>query len=263
MLPARDNNSALIGHTGLVGNNLARQHRFDDLYNSSNIHEIAGKSYDLLVCSGVSGTKWVANRNPEQDKLSITRLFECLKNVHVRTFILISTVDVYGIPDRVTETTPIDVTIQTPYGRHRHELEVNIRERFQNPLIVRLPAIYGWQLKKNALYDLMHGHELEKIHSGAVYQFYWLEHLWRDLAKCLDARLQVVNFATEPLAIRTVAKELFKIDLSPAPPHPAPNYNFMTAHDTVLGGKNGYLYDNSTALDEIRTFVAQQRLCKP
>ena len=50
--------SALLGHTGFVGGTLLRQHRFDDLYNSSNIEQLAGKSYDLVACAAAPGVKW-------------------------------------------------------------------------------------------------------------------------------------------------------------------------------------------------------------
>lgn len=256
-----DLRSALIGYTGLVGNNLARQFRFNDLYNSSNIHEIENKHYEFLVCGGVSGTKWIANKQPDKDKAAIAGLSAHLKTVRVSKLILISTVDVYGIPDQVTENTPIDTTVQTPYGRNRHEFEQMILEHFDDVLIARLPAVYGWLLKKNALYDLMHRHELEKINADAVYQFYWLEHLWRDLCKCIDSNLKIVNFATEPLGIRSVAEEIFGIELQPPPNQAAPCYNFKTVHDAVFNGSDGYFYDKMTAMEEIRTFVAQQRLC--
>ena len=36
----RPGSSALIGHTGYVGSNLAEQVRFDDFFNSSNIAEL-------------------------------------------------------------------------------------------------------------------------------------------------------------------------------------------------------------------------------
>ena len=35
--------TALIGHTGFVGSNLAASHAFDDLYNTSNIEQIEGQ----------------------------------------------------------------------------------------------------------------------------------------------------------------------------------------------------------------------------
>ena len=44
----------LIGHTGFVGGNLLRQGRFDALFNSRNIAELAGQSFDEIWCCGVS-----------------------------------------------------------------------------------------------------------------------------------------------------------------------------------------------------------------
>src|SRR4051812_29144381 len=64
----------LIGHTGFVGSNLARQARFDATYNSANIDSIAGQEFDLLVIAGVRAEKWIANANPDQDRAGIERL---------------------------------------------------------------------------------------------------------------------------------------------------------------------------------------------
>ena len=41
--------TAIIGHTGFVGSNLLEAHAFDDLFNTSNIDQIAGREYDLVV----------------------------------------------------------------------------------------------------------------------------------------------------------------------------------------------------------------------
>ena len=46
--------TALIGHTGFVGSNLASSHRFDDVYNTANIAEIEGREYDLVVYGATS-----------------------------------------------------------------------------------------------------------------------------------------------------------------------------------------------------------------
>ena len=37
---------------------------FYKLYNSSNIEEIKGQSFDNLICSGAPGTKWFADKYP-------------------------------------------------------------------------------------------------------------------------------------------------------------------------------------------------------
>ena len=251
--------SALIGHTGLVGGNLARQRPFDDFFNSSNIEEIAGNHYDLLVCSGVSGTKWIANLHPEQDKENIVRLMDNLRRVTAERLILISTVDVYGNPNLVNEDSTIDVESQTSYGRHRHEFERTICEHFPKVTIIRLPAIYGWGLKKNALYDLMHDHEVEKINAHSVYQFYSLDRLWRDIEICLAHELPVVNVATEPLGISVIARELFNVELTNGSVEKAAKYDFRTKHGALFGGANGYFQDKATAMGDIAAFVEQQR----
>ena len=57
---ARDDScTALIGNTGFVGGNLLRQQPFDALFNSKNIDDIAGRSFDLVVCAGVRAEKWL------------------------------------------------------------------------------------------------------------------------------------------------------------------------------------------------------------
>ena len=251
--------SALIGHTGLVGGNLARQRPFDDFFNSSNIQEIGGNHYDLLVCSGVSGTKWIANLRPEQDKRNIDQLMDNLKRVTADRLILISTVDVYGNPSQVNEDSRIDIECQTSYGRHRHQFEKTICEHFPKVTIIRLPAIYGLGLKKNALYDLMHDHEIEKINAHSVYQFYSLDRLWSDIEICLAHELPLVNVATEPLGISVVARELFNVELMNGASETAAKYDFRTKHAAYFGGANGYFHDKATAMNDIAAFVEQQR----
>ena len=65
---------ALIGHTGFVGGNLRAQTDFTDFYNSKNIDSIAGRSFELVVCAGAPAAKWIANREPEQDRAALQRL---------------------------------------------------------------------------------------------------------------------------------------------------------------------------------------------
>lgn len=254
--------SALIGHTGLVGGNLIRQHSFDECFNSNNIQEIDGRHYDLLVCSGVSGTKWLANLHPAKDKEGIDKLTGHLRTVTADRLILISTVDVYGKPCQVDEDSVIDVGCQTSYGRHRHQFEKTICDQFSEVTIIRLPAIYGWGLKKNALFDLMHNHEVEKINAHAVYQFYSLGRLWRDIEICLAHELPLVNVATEPLGIGVIARELFNVELTNGAAETAASYDFRTKYAAVFGGANGYFHDKATALKDIAAFVEQQRAAR-
>ena len=65
---------ALIGYTGFVGSNLLSQQTFNDCYNSMNISEIQNKNYEQVFCAGVSATKWIANRDPINDRINIQSL---------------------------------------------------------------------------------------------------------------------------------------------------------------------------------------------
>ena len=99
--------TALIGYTGFVGGILSRHTRFDDLYRSTNIEDIRGKSYELIVSAGVSSLKWKANQEPEADRQAILKLMDALRHVKARTFVLISTIDVYDNPVGVDEGSAI------------------------------------------------------------------------------------------------------------------------------------------------------------
>src|SRR5947209_7236332 len=108
--------SALIGHTGFVGGTLLRQYPFDDLYRSTNIGVIRGRSYDLVVCAGAPAAKWLANREPENDRACLAKLQDCLGQCQARRVVLISTVDVFADPRGVDEATPVDPAHTQPYG---------------------------------------------------------------------------------------------------------------------------------------------------
>ena len=171
--------SALIGHTGFVGTNLRAAVPFDVLVNSTNVEELRGRSFDLIVCAGVRAEKWKANQNPDADRAGIRALTDALEGVTAKRFVLISTVDVYPNPIAVDEATPIDPAQTSAYGRHRLELELFARARFET-LVVRLPGLFGPGLRKNVVFDLLHGNQVEKIHPGGVYQYYNLDRLWAD-----------------------------------------------------------------------------------
>ena len=83
-------NNALIGYTGFVGSNLAEQAPFEHLYNSKNIEEMNGEHFDTVVCAGVSAVKWLANKEPENDRANIAKLEATLASIKAKKFILIS-----------------------------------------------------------------------------------------------------------------------------------------------------------------------------
>jgi nucleoside-diphosphate-sugar epimerase len=251
--------AALVGHTGFVGSNLLRQHRFDARFNSKTIEQIAGQQFGLLVVSGMPAAKWVANGDPAGDRATLDRLWGAIRQVHAETVVIVSTIDVYPTPIAVDEETPIDPTGQQPYGKHRLILERLATEHFPRVLCVRLPGLFGPGLRKNAIHDLLHDHEVHKIHADGVFQFYNLCRLWADVRRALAAGLSLVNLATEPVSTREVAREAFGIEFTNDPGTRPARYDVRTRHAGLFGGFGGYLDPREHVLAELRAFVAAER----
>ena len=249
---------ALIGHTGFVGGNLAAQAPFDDGYNSRNIEEIAGKRYDLVVCAGAPAVKWKANQEPEADRAAIARLESALGAAAIAELVLVSTVDVYPAPVGVDESTRIDPAAGQPYGRHRLGLERFLAGRFKTT-IVRLPGLFGPGLKKNVIYDFLHGNAVDRIDAASVFQFYDLADLWKDIEKVRGARLDVCNFATEPTSVATVAKAAFGLDFAGKGPGAPAHYDFRTRHAALWGRTDGRIRGAAEVLAALRDFVRAER----
>jgi nucleoside-diphosphate-sugar epimerase len=249
---------ALIGHTGFVGGNLRAQGDYTDFYNSSNVGEIAGRSFDLVVSAGAKAAKWIANQEPEADREGLAVLMRALEGVHAERFVLISTIDVYPSPLGVDEDEVLDPAGGQPYGRNRLELERFVRARFPHALIVRLPGLFGDGLKKNAIYDFMHDNRLDMVHQDGVFQFYDLDRIGADIDLCLRADLELVNFATEPVAVRDIARVAFGREFHNTLPPPAPRYDLRTKHAGVWGRGGHYLSDRAQVLEAIRGFVARE-----
>lgn len=146
---------ALIGHSGFVGGTLSRQHAFAARFNTSNIDAIVGREFDTLVCAAAPGSMFTANREPERDREQIEALIERLDGVNARRFVLISSIavlaDFAAGDDESTQAFQKDL----PYGRHRRVLEAFCETRFENFLVVRLPALFGSGLRKNFIFDLL------------------------------------------------------------------------------------------------------------
>lgn len=125
--------------------------------------------------------------------------------------------------------------------------------------VVRLPGLFGPGLKKNAVHDLLHGHELHKVNAAGVYQFYDLNRLWADVPLALDSGLPLVNLATEPVSIREVAAEVFDRSFTNDPGTPPARYDMRSKHAPLYGGRGGYLYDRGQVIDGLRAFVRRER----
>lgn len=251
--------SALIGHSGFVGGTLLAARPFSNLFNSSNIGTMAG-DYDLVVCAGVSAAKWIANRDPEADAAGIRKLTGVLEGVRAGEFILISTIDVYPDPaSNDDETSRIDPAANHPYGRNRYALELWIRERFPDARVIRLPALFGFGLRKNALYDLLHGNNVNAINPFSHFQWYPMRRLADDVERVRRADLRLVNLFPEPVGMNDIVDAFFPGVAAGAPAEPASHYALRTKHAALFGGEGGYMLSAESVLGEMARFVAASR----
>jgi nucleoside-diphosphate-sugar epimerase len=249
--------TALIGCTGFVGTTLLRQTYFDDGYNSTNIEDIIGRHYDLVVCAGAPAVKWQANQQPQEDWANLQRLMNVLQQVTASSFVLISTVDVYDPPINVDEDTAIVPDNIHPYGKHRFLLEQFIQQQFAKHHIVRLPGLFGQGLKKNFIYDLMHTNCLHLTHCDSVFQFYDLTELWEHLMLVQKQAIPLINFATEPLSARELAACCFGLEFQNETERPPVRYDMHTKYAALVGRAGNYIRSTDETLSAIRRFVQQ------
>jgi len=146
---------ALVGHTGFVGSNIYASGKIDKAYNSKNIKESYGLKPDLLIYAGLRAEKYLANQDCQKDMNTILMAEESIKKIAPKQIALISTIDVYKNPIDVNEDSKIDTAGLLPYGLNRYKLELWVRKNYPNALIIRLPGLFGKNLKKNFIYDFI------------------------------------------------------------------------------------------------------------
>ena len=252
--------SALIGYTGFVGGTLHRAQAFDVLANSKTVGALRDRCFDLVVCAGVPAVKWLANKEPEADRASIATLTDTLATVQAREFVLISTIDVYLDPSVAdNEDHAIDAASNHAYGKHRRELEQWVVKRFSNSRVVRLPALFGKGLKKNVIFDLLHGNLTHTINPASAFQWYPLRRLHEDLERIRREDLRLVNLFPEPIRTGDIVHAFFPGASVGAERLPAPSYNLRTKHASLFGGPPGYLLGQTAVLGELAAFIAQER----
>lgn len=144
---------ALVGYTGFVGSNIYASGEFDAVYNSKNIEEAFGTKPDLLVYAGLRAEKYLANHAPKKDMESILQAEENIEKIDPKKLVLISTIDVFKIPREVDENSVIDTKNMHAYGYNRYQMELWCRKKYPDALIIRLPGLFGKNIKKNFIYD--------------------------------------------------------------------------------------------------------------
>jgi sugar phosphate isomerase/epimerase len=255
--------SCIVGYSGFVGGNLLLQKKFDAFYNSKNIQSLNNESYDEVYFCGIPSVKWYANKHPEEDTYNIVTIMKVLKTIKVKRFILISTIDVYERPSCMdTEDCVGDYENNHTYGKNRYFFEEFIKELFENHYIVRLPAVFGYGLKKNALYDLLHNNQINNIQINSKYQWYNLDWLCDDINKVVKNNIRVCNFFTEPLHTRKII-DLFEYPIWLYDNRNKTEYNITTKYSSLFNCKAyGYIRTKEEVEESIVNFIDYNNIKK-
>ena len=83
--------NCVIGYTGFIGSYLFNALNIETGFNSKNIHLAKGSEFETIYCAAPSGTKWMANKNPQDDYDNIKSMMNSLSFIKAQKFILLST----------------------------------------------------------------------------------------------------------------------------------------------------------------------------
>lgn len=248
----------LVGYSGFVGGTLNRKFSFAHRINSKNSEMLGGLETEGVVCAGVSAVKWKANAEPEADLAHVTSIFEALKGVRAKRIMLISTIDVYALPQNVDESANLDDEAVHAYGKHRLMLESWTRDHFAQVNIVRLPGLFGSGLKKNLIYDLLNDNQPENIHPEGRLQWFDMEEFPRMLDLAVMHDLPVLNVTAEPIRSADIRDLIAPGVEIGAQAKAAPSYDVRTLFADLTNGHSGYHFGASETLARIGRFASRE-----
>lgn len=247
-----------MGGSGLIGTTLQEQHKFDLVFSSKDVHNIDKldlNGYNIWL-SCLPATKWKVNENIEEDIYNMQYIIKLLQRFKFNNIILFSTIDVYeDSPLESKENYPPNI-LEFKYGANRYLFELLVKQflKCENLKIFRLPALFGPNIKKNIVYDLLNNNQVDKIKTNSYFQWYDLDDLYSDVKYRLDSNINVYNLFPEPIRTSNIVR-LFpefanKVDSVSLGQH----YNYKTSYT-----ESGYLYSKEVSLAKLAKFIHETR----
>lgn len=236
--------NALLGYTGFVGSNLYDQLDKEGLecYNSKNFSDLKGH-FDNVYCCCVPGVKYIANAKPLEDLQNILKILTKLKEITCDNFFLVSSQDCNA--NTFSNENFFDIP-PTKYGTHRLIFEKYCQDFF-NCYTLRIGCLFGNNLRKNIIYDLMIGHFLENIKEDYTMQLYCLDNLKHDFEMLKTRDIRVLNRFSEPVWISDIINVFNKCGY---------NYSFnLKKNIDKCYNNTGMLYSSEYQLSLLEEFI--------
>lgn len=159
----------LIGGNGLVGSGFARVcaalGRPFQILDRQNYSDFMGASCEVLINANGNSRKPLAVQQPLTEfDASVRSVRASLADFRFGQYIHLSSCDVYpdcSAPQLTMEDSSLNIGAQSPYGFHKFLAEQCVQHAAavqKKPwLIFRLGGFVGPGLKKNAIFDIVHG----------------------------------------------------------------------------------------------------------
>lgn len=243
----------LIGDTGLVGKSLQRQTKFDLTFNSKNINEFLNLVEDghELYLSCLPAAKWQVNQNIPADLKNINNIINIISQRSYSRVYLFSTIDVYcDSPLDVDEDYAPNIK-KFSYGANRYLFELLVRDLVckEDLKIIRLPALYNNELKKNIIYDLLHNNNVDKINPNSAYQWLNLDTMLSKVNSLIEDHPKETVFNMFPAPIETKAiLRMFPYQTNPDGPRI--EYRYKTKFS-----RSGYIVNAGDAQLALELFI--------
>src|SRR3989344_7844593 len=187
---------AVVGVNGYVGNALCKAFSLSPRYSlvgvtRENYAEMQGRSFDILINSAMPAARFWAKNNPDQDFLeTVKKTADLLYGWQFKKFVQISTVSAR-------------CQLDTVYGRHKAAAEKLCD--FGDNLIVRLGALYGDNMEKGVLLDMLQGRKVY-VDGASRYSFIRLDFCASWIAQNLGRQGLVELGGKNAITLEAVAK---------------------------------------------------------
>lgn len=187
----------ILGGRGFVGSALVRAceaRGLDyDIIETENYDAYIGGTCDVLINANGNSWKPLALKEPLRDfAANVTSVRRSLLDFHFRQYVYISSCDVYpdcSSPDITREDSIVQLHEQSPYGFHKYLAELCVRHGASRWLILRPGGFVGPGLRKNAIYDILHGDKLW-LQPQSRLQFIHVDQAASLILALLDARIE-------------------------------------------------------------------------
>ena len=251
----------LIGGKGFVGSALARvcaaQGREFAIVELDNYAEFVGRSCDVLINANGNSKKFLAQQDPLAEfDASVRSVRASLVNFPCRHYVHLSTCDVYpdcSTPASTLEEQTLDVACQSPYGFHKYLAEQCVRHAAPSWLIFRMGGFVGPGLRKNPIYDILHGGPLW-LQPDSALQFLPTESMARIVLDLIDRRIagEIFNLCGRGVIALREVMALAGADVPVQPGSPCVRYE-------VNIEKISHVIDIPKTTDNVAAYVSAWR----